>query len=303
MKVIEPITITNTILSSSNVAENDYTAWSSGTSYSIGDKVMVVGTTHKNYESKTNSNLGNDPTTDDGTNWIDLGATNRWKAFDQKISDQVTNTGSIQYVLNHTNVVNAVAFFGLEADTVRIQVVETTSSTTVYDETYNLLDTTSVVDWYTYFFEPAEEKDVELLVTDLPAYSSTQITITITDSGGGTAKVGQIVMGKAVQLGATLYETEIGIEDFSRKDTDDFGNAIIIERVFAQTADFQIRLDTLDARRIQRKLSQFRATPIVWIGNDDSRYGLILYGFYREFSINLSTFSTSYATIEVEGLT
>jgi hypothetical protein len=127
MKVIEPITITNTILSSSNVAENDYTAWSSGTSYSIGDKVMVVGTTHKNYESKTNSNLGNDPTTDDGTNWIDLGATNRWKAFDQKISDQVTNTGSIQYVLNHTNVVNAVAFFGLEADTVRMLIGTLTS--------------------------------------------------------------------------------------------------------------------------------------------------------------------------------
>jgi len=86
MKVIEPITITNTILSSSNVAENDYTAWSSGTSYSIGDKVMVVGTTHKNYESKTNSNLGNDPTTDDGTNWIDLGATIAGKHLTRRLA-------------------------------------------------------------------------------------------------------------------------------------------------------------------------------------------------------------------------
>jgi hypothetical protein len=303
MKVIEPLTITNSILTSSNVVENDYAQWSSVTSYSIGDKVMVVGTTHKNYESKTNSNLNNDPTTDDGTNWIELGATNRWKAFDQKISDPVTNSNTVQYVLSPTStVVNAIAFFGLEADTVRVQVVETQGSTTVYDKTYNLQDTSQVIDWYTYFFEPAEDKNKELLITDIPSYPSTEITITITDSGN-TVEVGQIVLGKATNLGVTLYDTEIGIEDFSRKDTDDFGNSIIVERVFAQTADFQVRLGTLDARRVQRLLAKYRATPIVWIGDDDVRYGLLIYGFYREFSINLSTVSASYATIEVEGLT
>ena len=302
MQVIEPVTITDSLLTSSNVPEDDYSAWASGTTYNLGDRVIST-TTHKVYESATNSNVGNDPTTDNGTNWITVGATNRWKAFDQKISDPVTQANSIQYVITTTtDLINSLAFFGLEADTVQIVVVETTGSTTVYDKTYQLQDNTDVVNWYTYFFTPATAKDKELLVVDLPSYTGAEITITITDTGN-TAEVGQIVLGTLTSLGRTGYGTTIGIEDYSRKERDTFGNAIIIERAFAQKADFEVELTTQDARRIQRVLALYRATPIVWIGNQDTSYGLILYGFYTQFSINLQTPSISYATIEVEGLT
>lgn len=301
MQVIEPLTITNTLLTSSTVPENDYAEWSSTTTYSLGDNVIVIGTTHKVYESAANSNLNNDPVSDDGTYWIEVSATNRWKAFDQKISDPVSQANSIQYVITTTtDVVNSIAFFGLEADSVRVQVVS--SSVTVHDETYTTQDTSNIIDWYTYFFEPADSKETEILITDLPNYPSATITITVTDTGN-TVKIGQMVLGKLNSLGVTLYDTQIGIEDFSRKDRDTFGNPIIIERAFAQTADFEVRVTTLEARRIQRLLSNYRSTPIVWIGNKDTRYGLLIYGFYTEFSINLSTPSASYATIEVEGLT
>lgn len=301
MQVIEPLTITNTLLTSSTVPENDYAEWSSTTTYSLGDNVIVIGTTHKVYESAIGSNLNNDPVADDGTNWIEVSATNRWKAFDQKISDPVSQANSIQYVITTTtDVVNSLAFFGLEADSVRVQVVN--NSVTVHDKTYTTQDTSNIIDWYTYFFEPADSKETEILITDLPNYPSATITITVTDTGN-TVKIGQMVLGKLNNLGVTLYDTQIGIEDFSRKDRDTFGNPIIIERAFAQTADFEVRVTTLEARRIQRLLSNYRSTPIVWIGNTDTRYGLLIYGFYTEFSINLSTPSASYATIEVEGLT
>lgn len=300
MQAIEPLTITDSILTSSTIPEDDYTEWSAGTTYSLGDRVIVVSV-HKVYESAINSNTGNNPVTDDGTKWIEVGATNRWKAFDQKISDPATRADSIQYVFTTTNdIVNSLAFFGLKADTVQITMV--VSSTTVYDETYQLLDTTNVVDWYTYFFEPATDKDQELLVVDLPSYAAAQITVNIVDTGN-TVEVGQIVLGGLVPLGRTGYGTTIGIEDFSRKDRDTFGNSIIIERAFAQTADFEVEINTQDARRVQRFLSTYRATPIVWIGNQDPNYGLIVYGFYTQFSINLATPSVSYATLEVEGLT
>jgi hypothetical protein len=300
MQAIEPLTITDSILTSSTIPENDHAAWASGTTYSLGDRVIVVSV-HKVYESAINSNTGNNPVTDDGTKWIEVGATNRWKAFDQKISDPATRADSIQYVFTTTSdIVNSLAFFGLKADTVQITMV--VSSTTVYDETYQLLDTTNVVDWYTYFFEPATDKDEELLVVDLPSYSAAQITVNIVGTGS-TVEVGQIVLGGLIFLGRTGYGTTIGIEDFSRKDRDTFGNSIIIERAFAQTADFEVEINTQDARRVQRFLSTYRATPIVWIGNQDPSYGLIVYGFYAQFSINLATPSVSYATLEVEGLT
>lgn len=302
MQAIEPLTITDSVLTSSTVPEDDYAAWSSGTTYSLGDRVIVVSV-HKVYESAINSNTGNDPTTDDGTNWIEVGATNRWKAFDQKLSDPVQQADSISYTFTTTDtIVNSIAFFALAADTVQITVTPDGAGSPVYDETYNLLDTTSIVDWYTYFFDPAGVKERELLVVDLPSYSSATITITITDTGN-TAEVGQIVMGSLVTLGRTGYGTTVGIEDYSRKERDAFGNAVIIERAFAQKADYEVEITTQDTRRVQRFLSEYRAKPVVWIGNQDTSYGLIVYGFYTQFSINLATPSTSYTTLEVEGLT
>ena len=302
MQAIQPLTITDSILTSSNVAENDYGEWASGTTYSLGDRVIVVSV-HKVYESASNSNIGNDPTTDDGTNWILVGATNRWKAFDQKLSDPVTNANSITYTFTTTqSIVNSLAFFNLSADSVQITVTPSGGGSPVYDETFFLLDTTSVIDWYTYFFEPATTKEKELLVTNLPYYPNAVVVITISDAGE-TAKVGQIVLGSLVSLGRTGYGTTVGIEDYSTKERDTFGNAIIVQRAFAQKADYEVEITTQDTRRVQRFLATYRATPVVWIGNQDPSYGLIVYGFYTQFSINLATPSVSYTTLEVEGLT
>lgn len=302
MQAIEPLTITDSILTSSNVAEDDYSEWASGTTYSFGNRVIVVSV-HKVYESASNSNIGNNPTTDDGTNWILVGATNKWKAFDQKLSDPATNTDSITYTFTTTqSLVNSIAFFNLSADSVQITVTPSGSGAAVYDETFLLQDTTSIINWYTYFFEPAGEKERELLVTNLPSYSSATIVVTITDTGN-TAEVGQIVLGNLIRLGRTGYGTTVGIEDYSRKERDAFGNAIILQRAFAQKANYEVEITTQDTRRVQRFLSNYRATPVVWIGNQDTSYGLIVYGFYTQFSINLATPSVSYTTIEVEGLT
>tara|TARA_R110000796_G_scaffold162657_1_gene279627 strand:+ start:282 stop:1187 length:906 start_codon:yes stop_codon:yes gene_type:complete len=301
MQAIDPLTITDSLFLSSNLAEDDYAAWSAGTTYALGTRVIVVSV-HKVYESASAGNTGNDPTTDTtGTNWIEVGATNKWKAFDQHISDPATNANTIEYVISSgTTIVNSLAFFGISADTIQIQI--TAAATEVYNTTFSLLGTSSVIDWYTYFFEPATIKAQELLVVDLPSYTDTTITITITDTGN-VVEVGQVVLGRIFNLGRTGYGSSIGIEDYSRKERDAFGNAIILERAFAQKAIYEVSIFTADARRVQKFLAEYRAKPLVWIGNQDPTYGLIVYGFYTQFSINLSTFSTSYSTIEVEGLT
>lgn len=56
MKVIPPITITDTMLTSSSVAETDYTVWATGSVYSTDTYVRVVSTNfHKVYKSLTGS--------------------------------------------------------------------------------------------------------------------------------------------------------------------------------------------------------------------------------------------------------
>lgn len=302
MDIIKPVTVTNSVLTSSNVTEDDYSEWSSATTYADGDKVIVIGTTHKVYESLVGSNLNNDPTTDDGTNWLELGATNRWKAFDQKISDQVSNLNTIEYQLNSaTTNVTAVSLFGLDGISVNVTVTDATDGE-VYNQDFSLLDNAEIVDWFTYFFAEQGTK-TEALFTGIPPYLNSDVDITITAETGTNAKVGQIVLGFLSNFGLTTYGTSVGIEDYSRKETDAFGNFIITERAFAKLVDYDVRLETGKARTVQNTLADFRATPIVYIGSEDEAFATIVYGFYRRFDITLEGPAYSFAAIEVEGLT
>lgn len=299
MKLIRPVTITDSILVASNVAENDYAEWAVGTTYSLGDKVIVLST-HRIYESLINSNTGNDPTTDDGTKWLNIGATNRWKAFDNTISDQTTNTTSITYELDPSSLVNAIAMFNLDATDVDITVTDPVEGV-VYNENVSLLDNSAVENWWGYFFEPIVRKS-EFVKFDLPNYASATLDVSINTNTGDPAKVGQIVIGNQKTLGLTTYGTTISIQDYSTKDTDAFGNVVITERRFAQLVDYDVKLATSTVRDVQKTLANFRATPIVYSGTEDGTYGDLVYGYYRNFGINISTPSFSDATIEVEGL-
>lgn len=302
MDIIKPVVVTDSVLTSSNITEDDYAEWASGTTYATGDKVIVLST-HRIYESLINSNIGNNPTTDDGTKWLDIGATNRWKAFDQKISDPVTGTTSIEYELTSaTEYTTAVALFGLEASEATIVVTDTDGVGEVYNETKSLIDNSDVIDWYTYFFSPITYKS-EALFTDIPPYLGSDVQITVSGGTGEAIELGQIVLGTLQNLGLTTYGTTVGIEDFSRKETDAFGNFIIVERAFSYLVDYDVRILTQTARRVQNLLATYRASPLVYIGNEDDSFGTIVYGFYRNFDINLETPSYSFASIEVEGLT
>ena len=296
MQIISPLAITDTILTSSNVPETDAAAYNAGTTYADGATVIYE---HNVYESLVGSNLGNQPDIS-LTDWLLLGATNRFKAFDQKISDAVVYADTITYSLDPGVNIDSIVFFGLTAAEVNITITDPTDGE-VYNETRSTLSNISVVDWYTYFFGAPTTFEREVVFQDLPPYSSATIVITITNTGSN-AEVGQLVLGSAVSLGLTTYGSSISIQDYSRKERDAFGNPIIIERAFARLVDFNVQLSTSDVRRVDRELASYRTTPIVWIGVPEEEYGLVVYGYYRQFDILLSNVSISDATIEVEGL-
>jgi hypothetical protein len=299
MKIIRPVTVTDAVLDSSNVAENDFPEWSASTTYALGATVISL-TTHRVYESLVGSNLNNNPTTDDGTNWLNVGATNRWKAFDRTLTDQVVNTTSIEYSFVTTTIVNSIAFFNVDAADVSVTVTDAVDGV-VYDKVVSLVDNSAVLDWFSYFFEPIVRKS-ELVLFDLPNYTVVTLDVSISTATGSPAKVGEIVFGNQKTLGFTNYGTSVSIQDYSTKDTDAFGNVTITERRFAQLIDYDVKVFTSDVRSVQRTLSEYRSTPIVYSGTDDGAYGDLVYGYYRNFGINISTPSLSDATIEVEGL-
>ena len=299
MDIIRPVVVTDAVLDSSNVPENDYAEWNVGTAYTVGNRVILLST-HRIYEA-VGSSTGVNPATDDGTNWLNIGATNRWKAFDQKISDPVTQLDNISYTLTDADSTpTAVALFGLKGVTATVTVTDAVEGV-VYSQTNSLLDSDEIFDWFSYFFEEITYVSTTLF-TGIPPYRGATITVTVTEDTGETAQLGQLVFGYLTELGVTTYGTAISIQDFSRKETDAFGNFIVVQRAFANLVDFDVRLPTQTAGRVRRILAEYRATPIVYVGNENSSFGTIVYGFYRNFDITLDTPSLSFAAIEVEGL-
>jgi len=297
MKIIPPIEVTDANLTSSNVPETDAPFWLIGTTYAINDQVIYE---HNIYESLVGGNAGNQPDISP-TEWLFIGATNRYKAFDKRLSDVVSQAESITYTINHNGeFVSAVAFFGLKGSTLLVEVNDPDDGL-AFSQSYVLLDDTGVIDWSTYFFSPIGVQRQEVLEVALPPYLNASTTVTITNAGG-IAQVGQIVLGRLFDLGVTVYGTSISIEDYSRKERDAFGNAIIVERAFAQLVDYDVRIRTEVARRTQNTFAQYRTTPIVWVGDEKEELGTIVYGYYRRFDITLSSPLISDATIEVEGL-
>lgn len=301
MKMIEVLPITNTEFLSSTVPETDHAAYAAGTTYNIGDRVIVVAT-HSIYESVTNGNSGNDPTTDNGTNWVLISATNRWKAFDSKIADQTVFTGDMVYNLSPSITVDALAFLNVQAGSIRVWVRNDALTETYYDQTYSLIDTTEVIDWFSFFFSGVDY-DSEFIVSGVPGYVGNQIRVEV-QVVSGDSYIGEIILGKLQSLGETSPGTSIGIRDFSTKERDTFGNAFLLERSFIDETVFQFALATEDARRVKRILARNRAKPSVYFSDeDDLKFGTTIYGYFQDFNIPLSVGEISFATLEVEGLT
>ena len=296
MIIIQPVPITAAMVTASNVPETDAPAWTAGT-YTLGTKriydhrvyeVIVASTTDR----PDIGSVATPPT------WLDLGATNRFKMFDQIISTQTINTAQIDVDITPAAVVNAAAFFGLLGSSITLTMTDPIDGV-VYTETRDLQDNTLIIDWYPYFFEEiAYLPDIVFL--NLPAYGSATLTAFI-DGGAGDAKVGEVVIGKQRNLGVTNFGTSVSIQDYSVKSTDDFGNTIIVQRAYSKRADYDVTVNTSSVAAVQKALADIRTTPTVFVG-DQNRPETVVYGFYKQFNIVLSTPSISDCSIEVEGL-
>ena len=135
MKFVHPITLTDDMVVLSTLAEDDYPAWSSGTTYAVGDRTIK---SHRKWESLKAANVAHDPEGLDAMWWVDVGPTNRWAMFDRAVGTSSTGTNPIVVVLSPGTPINALALLSLVAESVRVQVV--LNESTLYDRTITLED-------------------------------------------------------------------------------------------------------------------------------------------------------------------
>ena len=297
MKLVRPIAVTPASLSSSTVPE-DEPVWSAATTYAAGAIVRGNATDieHRLFESVQGSNI-NHPLTD-GAWWIDAGPTNRWRMFDGSVQTQSENPDEVEVVIRTTSRIDSVALLNLDAASVEI-VMTDDSEGDVYSQTFSLVSTDGIVDWYSYFYEPIERRR-DLVVMDLPPYANVDLTVAVS-APAGVAKVGALVVGLSRQIGEASYGARVGILDFSRKEKDAFGNFIVVERAFSKRATFTVTMDSGLTDHVQDLLARYRATPLVYVGSE--RFGsTILYGYYRDFQVEIAGPNHSVCSLELEGL-
>lgn len=283
--------------------------YSDSATYDAEDQVLVATFNpdiyDKIYESVQNSNTGNDPETDDGTWWVEIGASNQFKAFDGKISsttDQSAISGDLTFNFFMAKNCDTICLFNF-SNVTNINIRVNYSGSDIYDEDIDPYSSTYVTDWYEFFTVDPLDSYKSNVIVSVPAHDDSFVYITLEAPDSGIISVGEIVFGNTVNLGETVYGTSTSILDFSTKDTDTFGNFEVLERGFQDEVNFQFNLFTQNTNKVKQLLASRRAKPTVYFSDfDQEEYGLVAYGYYEDFDIPLSTPSLSTATLEVRGL-
>jgi len=299
MKIIKPVVITDTMITSSNIAGSSYAEWVNTTAYTAGQKVKIDAI-HNEYECLI-ANTGEDPTqnTVDGSGnpyWLDIGSTNDWALFDGKARNPSVNANNITITIKPNKLTNSLAIINFNSGALNITATSVEGGGEVYNE--DIVVREYVSGWYDYLLSDIERISNAVKI-DLPAYIDIEITITATDTGD--VSIGELILGKSQEIGLAQYGTSVGITDYSTKDTDTFGNFTVVERGFANRIEYDVIIERNKTAYVRKLLSQYRATPVVYIGEEESPE-TITYGYFKRFNIVLQDFANSEMVLEVEEL-
>lgn len=276
-------------------------------SYAANDFVIIVGAgVHEVYQSVSGGNTGNYPPTNavavppaTAPIWVDYGTDNYWSLFDGTVTSQSSNLNDISVNLTLPGLTDSIVIMNCSAAYLRITQSDSVDGV-VYDQTTSLTSTSGINDMYDYFFEPIVRAP-DVSINDLLPYANSSVSISLLDAGQ-LVECGTVVPGLGRDFGPTQYTTYVGIQDYSLKTQDAFGNYTITERAFRKTAEFIVIVSMADTDLLQNTLAERRALATVYVGNAD--FGsLIIYGFAKDYQLEFTDYNESTLTLDLEGLT
>lgn len=259
-----------------------------------GSAINTSGSQSGVHTAVFNPNKGNDPTTDTGTHWIDIGPTNAWAMFDSLVGTQSEGGSPIEVEVATTGRIDSVALLNVTAS--EITIVAEADAVEVYNQTFDMIDYTPITDWWAYFFEELDYKS-DLVATDIPPHQN--MTFNVTVSG---AKVGLLLFGLSKEIGGAVYGSRVGINDYSRKEVDDFGNYTIVQRAFSKRGQFAMFIESQAVDALYNLFAQYRTTPVLWVMTEGYTRGQI-FGFYRSFEFVFAHPQHDEFDLVIEGLT
>lgn len=293
MKLVKPQEVTSSSLTATNVT-NDEADWSAGT-YNEGDQAVDGEFVYEALTTTTDQpSVGAAKTT---PTWVKLGRANKWRMFRDGTDSKTAQVAGIDVTIQTTNVISAVGILGAAGANAQVTLTSATSGL-VYDQTKTLVDI-GVEDWWQYYFLEYEET-ADLLFTDVPAYAGADLQIIITAFSASTdAECGRVVAGLEFDVGTTIEPVQSRIEDFSRKERDEFGNLTLVARRTIRIVDFDFMVENPLVDRVQKRFIALSATPTLFVGDSDMPE-TIVFGVFNQFNtiINGHTITECSASVE-----
>ncbi len=277
--VLVPIPVTDAVLTSSTVTENDHPAWVTGGTYAVGDR-RIRTQTHRIYEClQAHTGIATAPE-DDPTRWQDLAPTNKWAMFDTECSTQTVATTSLTVVLA-PGFFNAVSIYKLTGTDIGVTVKDAPGGAVVFSYSGSLDGPYG--DWYEWLFGPYRIQ-TKLILSDILPYPNAELTITITAGVGEAVGVGMVAIGDLRPLllgdwGGTEYGCTVEPVDYSYISIDEFGETKIKKRRNATDMRISVVLPKDDATYALAIVQEVLAVPAAWIATTAPGFdGLNVFG-------------------------
>lgn len=300
MKIYAPIAIaegatTGGALTATNVGSgSDPAAYNAGATYAA-DVQCTSGDTI--YQSLQAGNTGHTPASSP-TWWAEVGPINKLAMFDRRVGSQTVNADSIEVEITlKSECIDEVTIVNCDAASVTVTQTDPTDGE-VYSQTQTMDE--DVGDWWEYLYFPIVRKSVAVFSGLLP-YRDSVVAVTLSNPGAD-AKCGLLALGLALEPGGAQYGATDGITDYSVVREDDWGIRDIVERDYADDAEFQVWVAKAESERFRRMLAEQRAQATVFMLAPDARPEAIYYGlpsFRRTFSYP----EVDVFTVSVKGFT
>ena len=107
--------------------------------------------------------------------------------------------------------------------------------------------------------------------------------------------------GIETHLGEVESTPTIGIHDYSRRVTDDFGATTVVKRGFRRDMSVSLVLPTDEIDSLRDYLVSLKDQSALWIAHDTIKW-LQVEGYFKEFEIDVQGPQLSYCTLTVEGV-
>jgi hypothetical protein len=263
------------------------TLWVQANQYAYPTKVYRQQT-HKIYQSLSTI-LTQDNTAPelsifaDSPKWVEISSTNKFAMFDMLRNGGSSATNSISIVVTPNQRIDAISIIGME-NVSNILITANygvgSASNVQIENKANSYTSNGVTKYYSNYIK-----------VDIAPYYNIEVTITLT--GTGTIKSGNVVFGIYEPLGFSQRGIAVDAINFSTVDRDLYGNAALVQRRNVPKITLQTLIDRGRVNRAAQVREYLNAKPAVWSGLDqkvseDYYDSLLIMGFYKTFTIDIS---------------